>query len=232
MTIRGCSTDRPAVWLVRHGQSIWNVSGRIQGQSPAAGGLTEAGRDEAAGAARYLAERLTADRAGSIVASDLPRAAETARIIAGLLGWPLEFSPDLREQRLGALEGRSLAAGPAAAQDAVDALWRDPYRRPPGGESIAEMYVRVHRALHRLAVSRPRTVTIVVTHGGPVRVATAARPPSPGRAMPRVAVGNASVTAWRPGPAGGRSAHTEMVAPWASVAWAVSSSNHMPPSAR
>ena len=44
----------------------------------------------------------------------------------------------------------------------------------------------------RLAVSRP--ATIVVTHGGPIRVAAATHLPAPGRAIPRVAVGNASVT--------------------------------------
>ena len=220
MTIRACSTDAPAgapLMLVRHGQSTWNVAGRIQGQSPEAGGLTAAGRAEATRAAQALAEHLTGGtpRTGSIVASDLPRAAETARIIAGLLGWPVRFDPNLREQRLGTLEGLRLAAplpvsvaigpggaGPASGQDAVDALWRDPYLRPPGGESVAEMYLRVHRALGRLAVSRPGTVTIVATHGGPIRVATATYLPAPGQAMPRVEVGNASITTVDIGPAG------------------------------
>lgn len=209
MTTRACSTEtaarparpgRPArLWLVRHGQSTWNVAGRIQGQSPAAGGLTAAGRDEAARAARQLAA--STPGAGSIVASDLPRAAETARIIADRLGWPVVFDPDLREQRLGALEGQRLAAprpagpggaGPAAGPDALDALWRDPYLRPPGGESVADMYLRVHRALGRLAGAG--SPTIVVTHGGPIRMAMASYLPVPGRAMPRVAVGNASIT--------------------------------------
>ncbi len=81
----------------------------------------------------------------------------------------------------------------------MDALWRDPYLRPPGGESVAEMYLRVHRALGRLAVSRP--AAIVVTHGGPIRVATATYLPAPGQAMPRVEVGNASITTVDIGPA-------------------------------
>ena len=204
MTTRACSTEaaaRPAqLWLVRHGQSTWNVAGRIQGQSPAAGGLTAAGRDEAARAARQLAANTPG--AGLIVASDLPRAAETARIIADRLGWPVGYDQDLREQRLGALEGRRLAAprstGPVPASgqdavDAVDALWRDPYRRPPGGESVADMYLRVHRALGRLAAAR--SPTIVVTHGGPIRMAMAAGRPAPGRPMPRRPVANASVIA-------------------------------------
>ncbi len=205
------------LWLVRHGQSGWNVSGRVQGQSPNAPGLTAVGREQAAVAARELVCR--APRASLIVASDLARAAETADIIAAILGIPVEYDPDLREQGLGVLEGL-VAASPAAAgitgapsvtrapsvaegpEDALDMLWRHPFQRPPGGESVADMYGRVHRALGRITASRPGAELIIVTHGGPVRVATAP-PPSPGRPIARTVVENASITQWPPadGPA-------------------------------
>ncbi|AIJ22146.1 conserved protein, phosphoglycerate mutase family protein [Amycolatopsis methanolica 239] len=69
-----------AVHLVRHGQSAWNVAGRVQGQSPRAGSLTAAGRAQAA----------ALDVAGTVlVSSDLPRARETAEIIAARLGLPV-----------------------------------------------------------------------------------------------------------------------------------------------
>ncbi len=76
-------------------------------------------------------------------------------------------------------------------------LWRRPFERPPGGESVADMYGRVHRALGRITASRPGAELIIVTHGGPVRVATAP-PPSPGRPMARTLVENASITRWPP----------------------------------
>jgi probable phosphoglycerate mutase len=200
------------LWLVRHGQSTWNVAGRIQGQSARAGSLTPAGRDQAELAARQVGG--LAPDATVIVASDLARTAETAAIIAGRLGLPLEFDPGLREQNLGTLEGTGSVSSDGSVDgtgtgtgDAIDQLWDDPYRRPPGGESVAAMYDRVHRTLRRLAVARPGAGLIVVTHGGPVRVATAARLPPPGTPLPRTVVGNASITPW-PG-----SAHTEMVAP-------------------
>jgi len=204
-----------SLWLVRHGQSTWNVAGRIQGQSPRAGSLTPAGRDQAELAARQLAG--LAPGARGVVASDLARTAETAAIIAGRLGLPLEFDPRLREQDLGRLEGtRSVADdGPRGSTgDVIDQFWDDPYRRPPGGETVAELYKRVHGALSGLAEGRPGIDLIVVTHGGPVRVATADRLPPPGLPLPRAAVGNASISLW-PGPAdtGRADAHTEMVAP-------------------
>ncbi len=200
------------LWLVRHGQSEWNLARRIQGQSYQAGSLTSIGREQAEQAASQLA--LAAPEAVVIVASDLARTAETAAIIAGRLGLPLEFDPGLREQDLGALEATSSVTGdpPAdapgdAAFDVINQFYDDPYQLPPGGESVAAMYGRVHRTLRRLAAARPGAELIVVTHGGPVRVATAASLPPPGTPLPRNPVGNASITRW-PG-----SAQTEMVAP-------------------
>lgn len=201
--VPGASESR--LWLVRHGLSGWNAAGRIQGQSPAAGGLTETGRDQAARAAQDLATR--APRASVIVASDLVRAAETAEIIAGVLRLPVEFDPELREQGLGSLEGTSAASGPKP--DVLDKFWRDPYLRPPGGETVAEMYGRVHRALRRLTMARPGAEMIIVTHGGPVRVAMATSLPPPGAELPRSPVGNASISRWPvPDPVGTASAGT------------------------
>ena len=181
--------------LVRHGESTWNLAGRIQGQSAEAGGLTAAGRAQARLTADLLAER--PGRPAAVVASDLVRARETAEIIASRLDLPLEFDPELREQQLGVLEGHHLDspfADDPTAQHAVDRLWREPFRRPTGGESIADMYDRIHRALRRHAATRPGVEVVLVTHGGPVRMASAPEPPTPGVPVPRIGVDNASVT--------------------------------------
>jgi 2,3-bisphosphoglycerate-dependent phosphoglycerate mutase len=188
------------LWLVRHGQSGWNVIGRIQGQSPRAPGLTETGREQAVQAAQVLAGQ--APGAALVVASDLTRAAQTAVIVADLLRLPLELDPQLREQALGTLEGEQMS-GPAGADggvpdDVLDVLWDNPFDHPPGGESVAAMYERVNRALPRIAATYPGAELIIVTHGGPVRMATAARPPTPGQPFPRSAVANASIVRWPP----------------------------------
>ena len=200
------------LWLVRHGQSEWNLAHRIQGQSYLAGSLTTAGREQAVQAAAQLSDQAPA--AVAIVSSDLARTAETAAIIAGRLGLPLEFDPGLREQDLGTLEGTSSVTADRAVDDPGDAafdvinqFYDEPYTLPPGGESVAQMYDRVHRTLRRLAAARPGAELIVVTHGGPERVAMAGSLPPPGTPLPRNPVANASISRW-PGPA-----HTEMVAP-------------------
>lgn len=188
------TTRRCVLHLVRHGESTWNLAGRIQGQSPEAGGLTAAGRAQARLTAELLAER---PRPAAIIASDLPRARETAEIIAARLDLALEFDPEIREQNLGVLEGHRLDlpfADDPTAQNTVDRLWREPFLRPEAGESIADMYDRVHRAFQRHADARPGLDIVLVTHGGPVRMASTAEPPKPGVPVPRIGVDNASVT--------------------------------------
>lgn len=176
--------------LVRHGQSTWNVARRVQGQSLDAGGLTATGRAEAEQTAHLLAERHPL--APHIVASDLPRARETAEIIAGRLGLPISYDSDLREQHLGELEGRRFDED--GVQETVDGLWQDPSTSPPGGESVAAMYTRMRAALHRHAAARPGGALIVVTHGGPVRVATTAADPTHGEPVAFAQIANASVS--------------------------------------
>ncbi|HEX3607880.1 MAG TPA: histidine phosphatase family protein [Candidatus Dormibacteraeota bacterium] len=176
--------------LVRHGESGWNAERRVQGHAAAAPSLTPLGRAQARDAADLLADR--APHARLVVSSDLPRARETALIVALALGLPLRWDAELREQNLGELEGRlrDEPHGAGTVGSTVDELWRSPRLRPAGGESIAELHLRVHRALARLAASAPPAGLIVVTHGGVVRVATMAAPV----AAERRPVGNASVT--------------------------------------
>jgi probable phosphoglycerate mutase len=191
MTIHECSTERTeqardvaVLHLVRHGESAWNVEGRVQGQSALAAGLTETGREQARQTGEWLAEH--ASGADLIVSSDLLRTRQTAEIIADEVGLPVEFDPGLREQWLGQLEGE------LRAQE-LNRFWTDPFLRPPGGETVAEMYERVRRVLSRLATRRVGLDTVLVTHGGPIGTVLATDPPTPGAALPRARVRNASV---------------------------------------
>jgi glucosyl-3-phosphoglycerate phosphatase len=93
--------SRVIVW--RHGRTAWNVEGRFQGQQDPP--LVEAGRREAARAARHLvAGGLRADDV-VVVSSDLVRAVDTATALTDLLGLPLRVDPRLREHGLGSWEG-------------------------------------------------------------------------------------------------------------------------------
>ena len=175
--------------LVRHGESQWNLAGRVQGQSKLAGTLTAKGRRQAEKAAEQLAGHRR--HAEMIVCSNLPRARDTATIIAAILDLPVAEDPDLREMNFGDLEGRRFTdpMGRRTVQDIVENLWLNPRQHRPGGESVADLYARMRRATTRYTGEE----LILVTHGGPVRVATATHDPRNGRPIPRIAVANTAV---------------------------------------
>lgn len=138
------------LYLVRHGESVWNAAGIIQGQAEAPG-LTPAGRAQAAAAADALAPLAVP----AIWSSDAVRATETAEIIGSTLGIPWETTSLLRERNWGLLQG-------AAKDDAllIEALLPDGEPLPGGGESRNDLHARVRSFM--------ATVTgdaIVVTHG-------------------------------------------------------------------
>jgi 2,3-bisphosphoglycerate-dependent phosphoglycerate mutase len=180
--------------LVRHGESEWNLAGRVQGQSPLAGPLTATGRAQALVTARLIEREHP--HAEAIFCSDLGRARETADIIAGVLGLPVKADPALREHQLGAFEGRRFAdpLGDGTVEAEIDGLWRHPDRQAPDGESVTDLYVRVHEALDGYAAQYPDGELVLVAHGGVVRVATAPEDPRLGGPVPRRPVANATVT--------------------------------------
>src|ERR1700734_4493179 len=90
----------PDLWLIRHGESTWNVADICQGHNDEAE-LTERGLSQAAEAAAQFGYRPVR----GIYASDLRRAQQTAAAFAAVLGLPVYADTRLRERSLGALEG-------------------------------------------------------------------------------------------------------------------------------
>lgn len=177
--------------LCRHGQSQWNAQGRVQGQSPAAGGLTELGRREA----HHLGQRLLAARVDVLISSDLRRAHETAM----LAGAPLHLTPQLdprwREINLGQWQGLTRAEVAAGWPDA-DTIFEQDLPRGETGETAASVRTRTQEALHDLAARYPGQTIAVVCHGGNVRAALMLTPPVNGAASDprRASIPNASLT--------------------------------------
>jgi probable phosphoglycerate mutase len=155
-------------YLVRHGQSEWNVLQLTQGQTVAPR-LTGRGRDQARRAAELIRDDLALSgcRVDVIRTSDLARAVETAEILAELLGGVLITDPRLREQHLGELEGRPYVETWAAA---ATHDWSDLDLPVAGGESPRQVRDRIGAALD--AIDRA-AVTVLVSHGDAIRAAVA-----------------------------------------------------------
>lgn len=165
------------ITLVRHGESQWNLECRHQGQLDS--GLTERGREQAEAVARVLSADVgIVDRVWS---SDLPRALDTARAYARLVGAHVVRDPRLREVGVGSWSGRLIAdiAKEFPETVAAAAAGRDPRRG--GGETFKEQRSRVEEFLLE-RVDTGMENCLVFAHGGTVRVAAAfaASVPSPG----------------------------------------------------
>ncbi|GGB23570.1 putative phosphoglycerate mutase GpmB [Flexivirga endophytica] len=176
------------LYLVRHGQSEWNVRRLTQGQTPHPR-LTELGRQQATRAAALITADLAAsgEVVGRIVTSDLTRAVETAEIIAASAGAPIVHDARLREQHLGDLQGRPYDETWSAA-DAHD--WSDPMLPIAGGESPADVHARMAAAMGDI----DRTaVVVVVSHGDAIRAALAHFAGHGPLEAPWVAVANGAV---------------------------------------
>ena len=96
------SLNPVAFWFLRHGETDWNAQGLSQGNTDIA--LNAVGRAQAARAARSLVGM----RFGSIVASPLSRARDTAAMAAEALGMDFTLDDDLREVSFGEQEGQPM----------------------------------------------------------------------------------------------------------------------------
>ena len=152
------------IYLLRHGETVWNVERRLQGQQDSP--LTTRGIAQAQALARLLGE-LTRDLAAfTLVASPLGRTWQTAVIVAEALGLDsraIRFEPRLKEHNFGLWEGLTWAEVETAAPDLWAAREADKWNfRAPEGESYALVAAR---ARSWLAERNGRDRLIVVSHG-------------------------------------------------------------------
>ena len=155
------------LYLVRHGQTDWNLENRVQGRTDTP--LNETGIAQA----ESLAEEMAGINARAVCSSDLRRALVTAEKIRSRLGLPPEklcVLPELTEVDFGPWEGKTL--------DEIRRIYPEDYRRwvshsfgelPPGGEKREDILRRIGEALSKIAAAagpEEDSEVIIVAHGG------------------------------------------------------------------
>jgi 2,3-bisphosphoglycerate-dependent phosphoglycerate mutase len=156
----GTAPPTAEIYLVRHGESMWNAAGLLQGRA-AEVALTRLGIRQSARAAALVADRGITE----IWSSPQRRARQTAEALARTLRLPVRTCRDLSEQGHGVWEGR-----PAASYGALLAA-AGPDWAPPGGESKRQVLARARRFLGHRSWTGPAAV---VTHGETIRALVAA----------------------------------------------------------
>lgn len=176
------ATARPTrLWLVRHGETPLNAARVMQ---PPDTPLSPRGLQQA----QAVAARLRNETLGELWSSDLPRAWQTAEVIAQACGRPIRAQPRLHERNFGDLRGRpydSLGFDPLAMQEA-----------PPGGESVRDFEARIDAAFDAslIAAQAGGGTLVLVTHGLVIHSLLARRVALPPDTVLPARIANASVT--------------------------------------
>lgn len=177
--------------IVRHGETEWNVEGRIQGHTNS--NLSKRGVAQA----RALAQRLARWKIDAVYSSDLTRAMDT--IAAAAKAHKLSAQPRaaLREKGFGDWEGRTVAE----VSEGYPELWkryhveRELNTPIPGGESWTQVQTRILGVLHEILETNPEDATVVIVgHGAALRPILLDAMQAPLSCLPRISLDNASLS--------------------------------------
>lgn len=159
----------PELYLVRHGQSQWNLENRFTGWKDP--DLTEQGRREAAHAGALLSQKSIQHA----FTSELLRAQHTLQIILRVCGLtiPVVQTSAFNERCYGDLEGLNKTETVARFGEEQVRLWRRSYDvAPPGGESLQDTERRVlpyYKSKVEPLLQADNSV-LLVAHGNSLRV--------------------------------------------------------------
>jgi alpha-ribazole phosphatase len=155
-------------WWIRHAP-IRDAAGRVTGQLDLDADCSDLDR------LANLAAVLPPNAAWLV--SPLRRARQTLealQLAADAKGGGFAVERDISEQDFGDWQGRTYAELEATEADAYKKFWIAPgTTRPPGGESFADVMMRVARAVERRSQEHPDADVIAIGHGGSIRAAIA-----------------------------------------------------------
>jgi alpha-ribazole phosphatase len=155
-------------WWVRHAP-VKGAGGRVTGQLDIEADVSD--HDAIARVAVRLPEKPI------WVASQLKRSVRTLEILIKASGRPAGFiavDQDIAEQDFGDWQGKTYAELETSDADRYKKFWIAPgTTRPPGGESFADVMMRVGRSVERLSGYHPNTDIVAIGHGGSIRAAVA-----------------------------------------------------------
>ncbi|TMQ97940.1 histidine phosphatase family protein [Actinomadura soli] len=207
--------------LTRHGESTGNVAYQsVLGTDAEEAGiperdadvpLSDTGRAQAATLGRWLAALPAGERPTMVVVSPYLRTLDTAKIALAQTSYAAPQDPDglrprvderIRDREQGALQGLTELGVRRRFPDEADRLRRlgKFYYRPPGGESWADLALRLRSFYRDLEAEAPGGRVLVVTHDAIVvmtRYLVEGLSEREILEIEKTPIANASVTRWR-----------------------------------
>lgn len=154
------------VYLVRHGETDYNLHHRWQGQLDIP--LNATGRDQASKLGDYFHnQKLPIDICYS---SDLSRCHETAQLTLQHYTLDIQPEPRLREMHVGIFQGKTRTQLQQELPDAYAQWVADNHYAPPEGESRSTLGERAYAAWQDIIATSPHEHILLVTHGGTLRM--------------------------------------------------------------
>lgn len=147
------------IYIIRHGQTDWNIEHRTQGQTDIA--LNANGIKQA----ELITQKIANLKIDNVISSDLKRAYMTAQIINKNFNKTIKKDKRLREFCFGTLEG-------ITRDKITQEIWDDFNKNPKqfNAETKEEIFNRIKSFIDDIKSNNINKNTLVVTHGGPIRM--------------------------------------------------------------
>lgn len=169
------------IFLVRHGQTIWNLQKRWQGNKNS--NLTDLGKEQA-----YMTKnKIDKHIIHHAYVSPLQRAQDTVKIILHDTNIKVNILDDIREINLGPWEGQEQNETSISHPKEFDCFWNSPELFSlKGAETFEELQKRVTKALDHLFSKHKGCNILVVSHWISIKVALAYYLKQPISALPNI----------------------------------------------
>ena len=152
------------IYLVRHGETLWNSTMRYQGSSDIE--LSDEGINQA----KKLSEKLKTVDFDAAYSSDLKRAFVTCQTVIGERDVEIVQKPALREMSFGLWEGLTHEQIEAKNPGEMDKFFTDPANcLIPQGENFAILQERVYPCFEEIINDNHNKNILIVAHGGTIR---------------------------------------------------------------
>ena len=147
------------IYIARHGETTWNVEGRIQGRSDP--GLSPKGYAQSLA----LLDQLKEQPISAVYTSTLQRSILTAQPIAKCLGLPLQEQPELDEIAFGIMEGKQVSDMHGEMRAEWERFREDRFTyRIPGGENYTDVANRIRPLMEKILQIHENQEILIVGH--------------------------------------------------------------------